>query len=253
MSQLAAMESQPNQHLALFARFPYPGKCKTRLIPRLGAEGACSFAYASQLDILHLFASMPFCHKTLSYTPEASRSDVEHFLHRESLSSSWDIHAQSNTPVLGDRLIAAMEFLRKRKSTTLLESTPVASGSVTFMAMDCFDLTIPLLQRSMSFVSSSPKRAYMVPACDGGYVLLTVPLDCDATQIFTQVPWSCDRTGNVQLERLTQAGLECAVGEALPDVDEPDDLDALWETRQKKRDSYPRVFAYLETIMAEQR
>ncbi|THC92735.1 hypothetical protein EYZ11_007783 [Aspergillus tanneri] len=205
------------RHLALFARFPSPGKCKTRLIPRLGKEGASSFALAALTDLMHLFKKAA-CHKTLFYTPAAARWEVSAFLQHESLVSSWDIHPQPDAPDLGARLHDALEHLKRHTAIDAGAIVPV-----TFLGMDCFELTVATVQDSMDRVSSNPDTAHIIPARDGGYVLLTVPLHCDGHTAF--------------------------VSEALPDVDEPGDLEGLWETRKQKREVYPSTFGCLETVM----
>lgn len=238
-------------HLALFARFPSPGKCKTRLIPCLGADGACSFALASLTDIMHLLATTA-SHKTLFYTPATAEPEVSLFLQQESLSASWAMHPQlENAPDLGARLHGALEHLQtrtwRRDADVDVLSSPIVP--VTFIGMDCFDLSPAVIEDSMAQVASTSGMAHMIPACDGGYVLLTVPLGCDGCRVFERIPWSCDRTGRVQIQRLEEAGLSCALGRALPDVDEPDDLEKLWQARELKRGAHPRTIAFLETAM----
>ncbi|RMJ23143.1 hypothetical protein PHISP_05987 [Aspergillus sp. HF37] len=239
-------------HLALIARFPSPGQGKTRLIPRLGLDGACSFARAALTDLLHLLSRAPSCHRTLFYTPESARADILQLLEQESIRSLWDIHPQAQTPDIGGRLHAALEHARTVDSGTLLAPTP-PTPAITFIGMDCFELTTSIVQGSMARVSTPPRTAHMLPACDGGYVLLTIPLDCDGRRVFGQIPWSSSRTGCVQVQRLEEAGLSCVVGEALPDVDEPGDLDMLWESRQAKWASFPRTMGFLETVMPSER
>ncbi|EER27043.1 hypothetical protein CPC735_023790 [Coccidioides posadasii C735 delta SOWgp] len=237
----------PRRHLALFARLPSPGKCKTRLIPRLGAEGASTFAQAALIDILHLFSTNPSaCQKTFFYTPTTAHEEILHLLRQESLDSSWSIHPQPDHPDLGARLSDALIHLRNRLKTTVAS---LAEQSVTFIGMDCFDLTPTLVESSMACISSTPKVAHMYPARDGGYALLTVPLGCDAERVFRNIPWSCERTGAVQIERLREAGLSCVVGEVLGDVDDPADLEELWMKRDGRKREYPRTIAYLESNM----
>jgi hypothetical protein len=240
----------PRQYLAVFARFPYPGRCKTRLIPRLGEEGACLFARAALTDILHLFAKMATHRNILFFTPEVANSDVHRFLDQELLFSSWEIHPQANTSDLGGRLYGGLEHIRDL-DCNVASAAPTTTSTVTFIGMDCFDLTGPIIQESMTLVSSSRGKAHMIPACDGGYTLLTIPLDCDSHRIFDQIPWSCSQTACVQRERLEEAGLSCVIGEVLFDVDEPKDLDRLWEARAGKRHLYPRVFEYLDAEMRQ--
>lgn len=242
-------DSRAHHHLALFARFPYPGRCKTRLIPRLGEDGACLFARAALVDILHHFAEMVCCRKTLFFTPETARPDLLQLLEEESLLSLWDLEPQVDSPNLGDRLFKGLEHIQSLYDDVWLAGPTARTPTATFIGMDCFDLTRATVEDSMCLVSSTQNRAHMIPADDGGYTLLTIPLPCDSRAIFDNVPWSCSQTSHIQGRRLEDAGLSCMIDEPRFDVDEPKDLERLWELRHGKRDAYPRVFGYLETVM----
>lgn len=242
-------DPRPRHHLALFARFPYPGRCKTRLIPRLGEDGACSFARAALVDILHQFAGLVCSRKTVFFTPATARPDILQLLEEESLLSLWDIQPQVDSPNLGDRLFKGFEHIKSLADDVWLAGQITPKPTATFIGMDCFDLTCATVEDSMSLVSSTQNRAHMIPADDGGYTLLTIPLTCDSRTIFDNVPWSCSQTGYVQRKRLEEVGLSCMMDEPRFDVDEPNDLERLWELRHEKHDAYPRVFGYLETAM----
>lgn len=232
--------NHPQSHLALFARFPTPGCSKTRLIPRLGPKGACTFARAALTDTLHLFSTLPSSHRTLFYTPVTAHADVLQLLEEESLDSAWSIHPQIDSADLGARLADAVGYLSHQNPGSI---------TVTLIGMDCLDLTVTAVRDSMDLVAVTPGSAHMIPAVDGGYVLLTVPGECRRDVAFGDIPWSCDRTGQVQLRRIEEAGLRCRVAGELSDVDEPGDLEALWRAREGKRGKFPRTVAFLEGVM----
>lgn len=227
------------------ARFPSPGKCKTRLIPRLGAEGACAFALAALSDLLHLYASL-WLRKTLLYTPESAREEIEDFLRREQLQDAWGIYPQVTTPDLGGRLRGALGYVKGLSQDQ--ESASLQTGSVTFIGMDCFDLDTARIQRSAALVMST--KAHILPARDGGYVLLSVPVNCQDA-IFDRITWSSSQTCAAQIKRLVETGLECEIGEVLDDVDEPEDLDRLCSRRADKLTNYPRTMKFLEAAMSD--
>lgn len=236
-------------YLALLARAPTLGKSKTRLIPRLGQEGACSFAHAALTDLLHLMRTVPSCHRILFYTPKDAGPHLQAYLERERLDGSWELQCQPDTPDLGGRLAGALECLQNIGGKA---QSGAARPTVTFIGMDCFELTVQSVSTSMHKVSANDGTANMTPACDGGYVMLTVPLHCDGKKIFSGIPWSTDRTGQMQLQRLRDAGLTCdAEVPALPDVDEPQDLERLWATRQTKLSDFPRTMDFLGKVMQE--
>lgn len=234
--------SQDSSHLILVARFPSPGKCKTRLIPKLGTEGACAFAFAALSDLLHLYASLSL-QKTFLYTPESARGDIEGFLRREELHRSWNIRPQISSPDLGGRLRGALEYAQNLYKD---QDGNVRTASVTFIGMDCFDLNPARIEQSVAI--ATPTKAHVLPARDGGYVLLSVPSNCQNT-IFDRIPWSSSQTCAAQIERLVESGLECELGETLDDIDEPEDLDRLWQMREQKLTNYPRTMKFLDTAM----
>ena len=234
--------------LTLLARAPTPGRSKTRLFPALGADGACEFAKAALIDLLHLMAAIPSCRRMLFYTPAESRGNLQLLLDQEGLASSWQLECQSNTPDLGGRLSGALERIQQTFSPD--DSGTASKPTVTFMGMDCFDLTPGRVQESMHVVSESPGKAHMIPALDGGYVLLTVPLHCDAKTIFSEIAWSTNQTGEMQERKLDAAGLTCQLGQELPDVDEPKDLETLWE-RHSSNSDFPRTMHYLRSVMPD--
>lgn len=239
-------------HLVLVARFPSPGTCKTRLIPRLGEVGAYEFSLASLTDILHLYAKLPV-RKTLLYTPTDARPALIQFIQDEKLQSSWEIHPQAPATDLGGRLRVGLGFVKTESwsEEEKSESDPKCRwplGAVSFIGMDCFDLSPSDILQSMTLVS--PTTAYMSPASDGGYVLLTLPLNC-SDKVFDGIPWSCEQTGKVQMTRLAEAGLSCTLGVVRDDVDTPQDLEKLWEKRGQKLDRYPRTMEYLKTVMTD--
>jgi glycosyltransferase A (GT-A) superfamily protein (DUF2064 family) len=231
--------STPSHHLILLAKFPSIGTAKTRLIPRLGPSGSSSFALAALTDTLHHFSSLP-AHKTLFYTPPTARPALLSLLDAESL-ISWHIQPQSGTD-LGSRIAAALDQTRSSLAT---DEKGNANASVAFIGMDCFELRVNHVERS--FAVADTGLPFMLPATDGGYVLLTVPSTCPAT-VFDGIPWSCERTARVQIGRLEEARLECVVGEVLDDVDEPADLDRLWMGRGTKILTHPRTMRFLETV-----
>ncbi|GAB7359200.1 hypothetical protein MBLNU230_g5267t1 [Neophaeotheca triangularis] len=242
-------------YLGLLARAPTPGRSKTRLNPRLGPDGACTFAKAALTDLLHLTGTLPSCRRILFYTPATARPELQALLKSESLNDSWELQCQSETPDLGGRLSGALDFIQNSHRSPTQSTAGVVSvsrPSVTFIGMDCFDLTPGTFSTAMHWPSTHHGNAFMIPAYDGGYVLLTVPLDCSGEAIFSQISWSSDQTGQMQVQRLMDAGLTCDVAQALPDVDEPADLDGLWKTREDKQTPFPRTMAYLSTVMSEQ-
>lgn len=238
----------PTSHLLLFAKVPSAGSSKTRLIPRLGPVGSSDFALAALTDVLHLFTTLsPAIQKTIFYAPASSRSAISSLVSSRQLLEEWSVQPQSESAS------GTAEDLGWRLSSALSQigSSDVKSGSVTFIGMDCFTLLPAHVEDSIRLVTETGK-AHMIPAVDGGYVLLTVPADCPAA-VFRGIPWSCEKTGRMQRERLEESGVGCLVGAEMADVDEVEDLDRLLDEVTGGRmvtlsSTHPRTAASLEGL-----
>ena len=230
-------------HLLLFARFPRAGFCKTRLIPRLGEQGSAQFCWSALVDLLHLLSQLPI-RKTWLYTPASAGDDALQLLQAEGLDSAWNVQAQMNASQLGDRLKHAFEWA----TTTLPVGVSTSLGAVAFMGMDCFDLTPAHIMGAVD--GTADNVAQILPARDGGYVLLSLPATCPST-IFDNIPWSCEETCKAQVARIKESGLHVRLGEELDDVDDASDLERLLEHKDEKRATFPRLMKYLDTVVEQ--
>ena len=62
----------------------------------------------------------------------------------------------------------------------------------------------------------------MVPAEDGGYVLLG--MNSFDPSLFSSIPWSTSRVAALTRQQISQLGWTLAELPVLPDIDEPEDL-----------------------------
>lgn len=194
--------------LIVFARFPEPGRTKTRLIPLLGPERA-ALAYqrvAEETARQALRLERPELDRVIwiepgSRIPEASRWLGPTFQYRPQPAGD-----------LGVRLSAA--FGRAFRAG---DEHVVAIGS------DCPGLDSPLLARAFDLVASG--QAVLGPAEDGGYYLIGLPRP--SPSVFREIPWSTSDVFRATRGRLEDEGIEVAVLETLRDLDTPDDFMAL--------------------------
>ena len=145
--------------IAIFARWPEPGKAKTRLIPALGAEGAAAvYRKLLELTVREARAS------GLPFHLRVTGDDPARF--RKWLGTDLDVRDQGDGD-LGEKLVRV--------------PTPgMMIGS------DCPGLTAALLREAASALSAHD--AVIGPADDGGYWLLGLRNPCPA--LFTDVAWS---------------------------------------------------------------
>lgn len=187
--------------LHVLARAPVPGKVKTRLIPALGAEGACSL----QRLLLERTLALPaggFAERFL-WLDDAPDASLQHLA--ESL--GWTLMEQ---PVgdLGERM---------RRIAVL----GLAEGDgVVLIGNDCPLLDVAYLGQACAALEQHP--AVLGPAEDGGYVLLGLR-QVDSL-LFSAIPWGSEHVLDLTRTRLQQLAWTHHELQELWDVDRPCDL-----------------------------
>jgi len=209
-------------HIVIFAKAPQAGQVKTRLIPALGAEGAASLAHR-------------LLKHTLQQALAAKAGEVELCMSPLPNDVAWrNVSIQSEVRQtfqgegdLGQRLARAVARI------TAIGPSP--DKSVLLVGTDCPALTAPLLERAAHQLQHHD--AVLLPAHDGGYVLLGLKSPCP--ELFQHMPWSTPVVGAQTMHRMTQLKLHVWQGPTLHDIDEPADLqyvqDLLFEPLQQSK------------------
>ena len=182
--------------IAIFARWPEPGKAKTRLIPALGAQGAADlYRKLLELTVREARAS------GLPFHLRVTGGDPARF--RDWLGADLDVRDQGGGD-LGEKL-------------TRVPTPGMMIGS------DCPGLTAALLREAASVL---PNRGAVIgPASDGGYWLLGLAEPCPA--LFADMAWSTPAVLAETLRRLEANGLSPHLLPELTDIDTGEDL-AAW-------------------------
>lgn len=192
--------------LLVFARAPVAGATKTRLIPELGPEGAAQLHAAL---IAH----------TLAVAAVARPYELQ----------LW--HAGDDADgTLGNMAGAAGASLRRqpegdlgaRMEHALAQATADGRAAIV-IGTDCPWLSAGTLQEAEGILGAAD--AVLGPAEDGGYVLLG--LHGVTPSLFADVDWGTDRVLATTRERLAELGWDWRELASRPDVDRPEDLDAL--------------------------
>ncbi len=192
------------RRLVVFARFPQPGRTKTRLIPALGAEGAARLHVHMIRRTMHRAGRLRGVGVELHHDG-GSESDW-----RTMLAAPAGLRAQSDGD-LGARLRNAFDHSFARGDEIV-----VAVGT------DC-----PFLERRvLNEAFAQLRRHDMVigPAVDGGYYLLG--LRRGVRSLFEGIDWGSERVFAQTLARAAEAGLDVHQLRLLRDIDTPDDLAA---------------------------
>ena len=198
-------EHRPGVGVAILAKAPLAGYAKTRLIPRLGAEGAA----ALQRWLLQ---------RTVTTALGAGIGPVSLWCAPDTLHPDFTLcrtfgpitlHRQPDGD-LGDRMLAA------------IAETTMPAGTLV-IGTDCPALTPALLRQAASALAAHD--ATVIPAEDGGYVL--IGMRRAAPGVFAGVGWSGGSVMAQTRVRLAEIGWRWKEFAPLWDVDRSEDLDRL--------------------------
>ena len=195
--------------VAVFARAPVAGAAKTRLIPRLGPEGAAELHAALVRRTLRTAVASSLGTVTLWCAP-----DIDHaFFAAIQLEFGVELRAQADGD-LGDRMLSA--FRAHAPDPLLLIGT------------DCPVMTPEHLRDAARNLIEGVDAVFL-PAEDGGYAL--VGLKRPVSAIFRNMPWGTNAVMPETRRRLSRLGASWAEPATLWDIDRPEDLDRLSSSR----------------------
>lgn len=195
--------------VVIFAKTPLPGFAKTRLIPALGCQGAAALARAMLDHALREAVQSQVGAVELCVTPPATDA----FWQGLQLPQAVQLTDQGEGD-LGTRMARAAKRVTATGAAVLLTGT------------DCPQLGATQLQQAALALQNA--QACLIPAFDGGYVLLGLTR-FDAS-VFSGVAWSTPRVLDETQLRLTRLQWRVKTLAALHDIDEPADLQWLPET-----------------------
>ena len=121
---------------------------------------------------------------------------------------------------LGERMSFAVRQNLKKFSYVILVGT------------DCPDLESSLIAEAIASLKEG-SDAVLVPAEDGGYVLIGLSVYIES--VFTDMQWGSDKVLAVTRDRLLEAGIRWRELAEQRDIDRPEDLDFL-------KQYYPALF-----------
>ena len=189
----------------IFAKFPAKGMAKTRLQPALGIDGAARMARQLLLHSVEQALAAGFSVE-MCVSPEPTDPCWNELSLPKSL--SWSAQAEGD---LGLRMLTASQNALYKFEKVILIGT------------DCPDLMNEQIQSAAQQLKQYDTT--MIPAVDGGYVLLGLK-QSDA-HLFSDMTWSVSDVAAVTQQRVKDLNWSLALLEPLADIDEPDDLQYL--------------------------
>lgn len=202
-----------NSRILIFAKAPVPGQVKTRLIAELGAAGAADL-HAELLEDTVKRCSRAQLAPVLLYCAPNTLHPV--FI---ALSERYRIPLLPQVEGdLGQRMGSAVQQVLSDAAHVLLVGT------------DAPPLQPVEMRQALQAMEQSD--AVMIPAEDGGYVLLG--LKRYVADLFDDMPWGTSRVADITRSRAVAAGLDLCELPALWDVDRVEDLVryAAWQAGQ---------------------
>jgi len=186
--------------IIVFARAPLAGRVKTRLIPRLGADGAARLQARLIRHAVHL-ALEAQC------GPVELHATARHMLFR---TLGVKLRLQRGRD-LGERMHYALRRALRRHRQAIL------------IGADAPAITVSDLRRARRLLHG--RDVVLAPAEDGGYALIGARRV--APRIFGDVEWGSARVLAQTARNLSRTGLSYRLLRTVWDVDRPEDLDRL--------------------------
>jgi uncharacterized protein len=199
-----------NATLVVLAKAPIPGFAKTRLIPRLGADGAAELHAILLERTLRTALASGFGSLALWGTPGESSP----FFAGLSAAAAFDRRDQPAGD-LGARMLAAVEAY-------------LGAGPVMLVGTDCPELAPGHLERARAALDGGAD-AVLLPAEDGGYAALGLArVD---PSLFEGVRWGSPEVMAATRERIRRLGWTAhELSPCVRDVDVPADVEWLLES-----------------------
>lgn len=188
--------------VAILARAPLPGLAKTRLIPVLGAHAAAGLQETLTERAIEAACAAATGPVTLWGTP-----DIGHRMFADLAARFPVALARQPEGDLGARMLAAFD---------------AADAPALVIGTDCPALTAAHLRQAADVLRQG-RDAVIIPADDGGYVLIGARRPQPV--LFGDMIWSADSVMAVTRGRLRAAGLSFEELPPLWDIDREADLD----------------------------
>ena len=201
------MRAKTDAVVLVFAKAPVPGEVKTRLIPLLGPAGAAEL----QRRMLS---------RAIRTALRSGVGPVELWCAPDSRHAAFDVIAETLPISLFPQSGADLG----RRMWNAARAALQRAGAVLLTGADCPALTADLLRRAVTGLAHG-HNAVLVPAADGGYVMLGLARGCE--DLFEAIPWGGATVMADTRARLARQGWRWLELETLWDVDRPDDLQRL--------------------------
>jgi len=207
--------------IAVMAKAPRAGRCKTRLVPPLRPEDAAKLSAAFLRDVTENITLAARAQAIAGYIAYAPRG-LEHL---------FDGHLAAGTGrILADGSIAMPDAVQNfgrcllHAIDTLLAQHHAAA---IVLNSDSPNLPTEYLEQAAEILAQPGDRAVIGPAVDGGYYLLG--LKTPHARMFEDIVWSTGTVAETTIRRAGEIGLDIVALPTWYDVDDAASLARLFE------------------------
>ncbi len=196
------------QRIIVFARYPEPGRTKTRLIPAIGAEKAAAL---QRFLAEHVMSVIKTWVARRPVSVEIRYEGTEETRMTEWLGSGFIYNVQRGADI-GEKMHNAFEDAFNEQ----FEHVIIVGTDLPFLNSE-------ILESALNFLNTYD--LVLGPANDGGYYL--VGLKAAQSELFRNIPWGTDGVLDRTVHAALLLGMTLAFVQALDDVDRPEDLQHL--------------------------
>jgi rSAM/selenodomain-associated transferase 1 len=217
--------------IILFAKYPAPGRVKTRLAKQLGPERAAELYRNFVLDILDTLQSLDVPLRIFFEPPEA----LDEF--RTWLGDDYRYVSQTG-PALGQRM-----------KNALVHTFAEGFSKVALIGSDLPDLPADFLNLGLRALDTH--QALLGPSDDGGYYLIGFSRDAFLPEAFDDIAWGTDRVFAHTVKILKRHRRKLYVLPRWHDVDTLEDLKSLVARSRNTDFRKSRTFSFLQEQVIE--
>ena len=189
--------------LMIFAKYPEPGRVKTRLAKTLGDDTAVQLYRLMAADIIRRLKGCRHYKTVIFFDPPHRASGIKDWLGTDLC------YIKQSGQDLGERLSNAFRVVLRS-----------GAGRAVVIGTDCLGITQDTISKTLQYLAE--KDVVIGPAEDGGYYLLG--LSQYIPELFISIDWSTDKVFHQTIDEVKRLGLSFAILKPLKDLDDSSDL-----------------------------
>ena len=194
--------------IILFTRFPQPGRVKTRMIDRLGPQGAAQLHTKMTEQVI--------CQIQPALQTRKMQLQIYYCGGSQQEMADW----------LGRNCTLCIQQgndLGRRMEHAFAQTIQQGAERILLIGADCPDINADIITSGLEKLNSHD--LVLGPTADGGYYLIGLCAPGNKTKIlFNSINWGTDQVLEQTLIQARKGGLSCTLLPQLHDIDRPEDL-----------------------------